>query len=70
MGSCKVTLAATSPVHPQDQGTQWIVWLSAVAIDAMCWRRGRSGVDREAGKDRLRAPVPIRFGNSRQLMVQ
>lgn len=69
-GSCRVTLSATSPAQPWDQDVDWNIWAAAVAIGAMCWRRGKSGFATELGKDHRRAFAPMRLEKPRQLMVQ
>ena len=69
-GSCRVTLSATSPAHPWDQDVDWNIWAAAVAIGAMCWRLGKSGIATGLGKDHRRAFALMRLEKSRQLMVQ
>lgn len=53
-GRCRVTLSATSPAQPWDQDVDWNIWAAAVAIGAMCWRRGKSGFATELGKNHRR----------------
>lgn len=68
-GSCRVTLSATSPTQPWDQGVDWDIWAAAVAIGAMCWRRGKSGTA-TVGKGPRPAFALMGLGKSRQLMMQ
>lgn len=64
-----MTLSATSPAQPWDQDVDWNIWAAAVAIGAMCWRRGKSGIA-TVGKDHRRAFALMRLEKSWQLMVQ
>ncbi|MCJ1457879.1 hypothetical protein MMC28_008248 [Mycoblastus sanguinarius] len=63
--TCKVILSVISPAQPWDQGVDWSVWAVAVAIDAMCWRRGKSGTAIGLGVNgRLKLTFDQTYGSS------
>lgn len=64
-----MALFAKSPVQPWDQDVDWNIWAAAVAIDAMCWRRGNRGFA-TVGKSHCCAFAFIKFERSPQLMMQ
>lgn len=48
--TCKAALELRSADVRTDQTSFWSVWLAAVAINAMCVKRGRSGIAWGFGK--------------------
>jgi len=51
--ACKAALQLYKTEIPMDVESTWVIWRGAVAVDAMCVRRGLSGVFVNIGKSTL-----------------